>query len=450
MNTSSMESEMFPSNMDWDKFSQYSGFTLVHEGSYAKIIRAQKAGKYFLLKAPKDNSSYYLNIIKREYEISLGLDHPNITSAFTFELIEGLGPCLIMEYIDGDTLTDYLAAGPSVKARKKVLSQLLSAVDYLHKRNIIHNDLKPENIIISKQEGNLKLIDFGLSDDDAHYLAKSIGCTPSYASPELLSGKDVVDSRSDIYSLGKLIHLLFPSRYYGIVNRCTKDNPKHRIQSVQSIETAIKRRKVFAWSCLTLVIIGAAFICFRPDNLSKTEYEASTEYETSIEKAETRFKELCKEHDIEVENIPQMSRVSYFEISESKQERQDSLSRLFNNELNDRILLKNGQTQIDSIYNLYKDDISNQPFQIFGSQKAARFEKQAVAIRDSIISGIIVESNKGPYYSSLEYRFKTYRKDLDGIVDSLPDFSVLDDADEMQFYFDLAMSNKPYRKYKKQ
>lgn len=434
---------MFPSNLDWDKFSSYSGFTLVHEGSYAKIIRAQKAGKYFLLKAPKEDNSYYLNLIRREYEISLGLDHPNITSAFTFERIEGLGPCLIMEYVDGDTLTDYLATGPSASSRKKVMSQLLSAVDYLHKRNIVHNDLKPENIIISKQEGNLKLIDFGLSDDDVHYLAKTLGCTPSYASPELLSGDKNVDSRSDIYSLGKLIRLLFPSRYNGIVKRCTKKDPGFRFSSVQAIEASLKRREAFAWSGLALMFIGAAVSCFLPGYLAKSEYEAS------VEKAETRFKDICEEHGIEVESIPHMSAVSYFEISGQKQERQDSLMRLFDNELNDRILLKNGQVQIDSLYNLYKNDISKQPYQVFGSHKAAIFQKRVVAIRDSIASRIVVESNHGSYYSSLEALIRTRKDHLDSIVDSLPDFSALNDTDEMFFYINLALDNKPYRKYKK-
>lgn len=257
MSSAAEESSLFTSDFKWEDVSKYADFELIHGGAYADTFRASKAGKYFLLKVPHDGDPANLNILKREYEISVGLSHPNISNVITFEIVPDFGPCLVIEYIDGISLHDYLRGNPTNEERKKLLGQLLSAVGYLHERDIIHNDIKPDNIIITAREHNLKLIDFGLSDDDVHYLAKTLGCTPKYASPELLREEGTLDARSDIYSIGLIVKELLPGRYPLIVKKCLNDDPTRRFRSISALDKAIKRRRFYGLSTVTALLLVA-------------------------------------------------------------------------------------------------------------------------------------------------------------------------------------------------
>lgn len=100
-----------------------------------------------------------------------------------------------------------MTENPTLRERDKVFSQILEAVGYLHKKGITHNDIKPDNILITNNGNNLKLIDFGMSDDDTHFLLKTPGFTAAYAAPELLAQRKT-DARSDIYSIGAIMTVL--------------------------------------------------------------------------------------------------------------------------------------------------------------------------------------------------------------------------------------------------
>jgi serine/threonine-protein kinase len=146
-----------------------------------------------------------------------------------------------MEYVDGRNLTEFLNEKPSRKQRERVLEQLLDVVAFLHRKGIIHNDLKPENILITNVDNDVKLLDFGLADNDAHYLSKTQGCTLKYASPELLR-QEALDSRSDIYALGLLIKEIFPTATSFIVKKCAAQDRNARYSNVDQVRRALKRR----------------------------------------------------------------------------------------------------------------------------------------------------------------------------------------------------------------
>lgn len=203
-----------------------------------RLFLAEKAGKRFVLKTAAGARG--LELLKREYELSIGLSHPGLAYVFTYEEDSPVGPCIVQEYVDGETLDAWLAKKPGTKERKRVLRELLSVVACLHQKGIVHNDLKPSNILIARSGGALKLIDLGFADDDGH-VQKTLGGTRGYASPELIDGKQV-DARSDIYSLGRLIQDLFPGRYRCIARRCLRTEPERRYSSVAALERAFKRR----------------------------------------------------------------------------------------------------------------------------------------------------------------------------------------------------------------
>ena len=251
---------------DNDSFHDYK---LLKTTAYSKLWRVSRDGKYFLIKTTKDNSEYQQKMLRREYEISIGCDNPNIVHVFTYErnLPEGEG--IVMEYIEGRTLDEFLLERPSLKTKQRIFGELLSAVNYLHKRGIIHNDLKPENILITRVDNTLKIIDFGLADNDAFYVLKTLGCTQRYASPELLSqdvrtriatSKQKIDARSDIYSIGIIMREVFDGRYKRIINKCIKENVGSRYSDISSLQRKWNgRNKVWKYLAVIVILLVAAF-----------------------------------------------------------------------------------------------------------------------------------------------------------------------------------------------
>ena len=236
-------SETFkPVDSEMEYNSSYSMPELYAETSSAVLYRVRKAGKYFIIKTPKDNSGKSLAMLQREYELSIGLQHPNVVNVFTYETSTVVGPGIVMEYVDGRTLEQFLAENPKPAMRCRVFEQLLQAVAYIHRSGLVHNDIKPENILITRSDNDVKLIDFGLSDNDAYYLARMLGCTKAYASPELLAREKEIDARSDIYSLGVVMKEIFGNRFSGISSRCLRKEKNKRYANAEELLTAFKHR----------------------------------------------------------------------------------------------------------------------------------------------------------------------------------------------------------------
>lgn len=251
--------------------SAYCDPVLINDGAMCQLYRVSRAGKHFIVKTAKDGSCVQMDLIRREYELSISLNHPYIVSVFTFEEVTPVGPGIVMEYIDGCTLTEFLDQKPSMKLRQRLVGQLLDAVSYLHQKGIVHNDLKPENILISRVDNTLKIIDFGLSDNDAYFLYKGLGCTPKYASPELLAHKQT-DCRSDIYSLGLLIKDIFGKRYSAISDRACNPLPQKRFANVAQIQKAFSRRKNFLpFISVVILILLTVCLCFTGAKLKKIQ-----------------------------------------------------------------------------------------------------------------------------------------------------------------------------------
>lgn len=139
------------------------------------------------------------------------LNHPNIVHFINYHIDETGSIYLIMEYAGGHSLEEYIKNVSGLIVEEKICSffePLLDAFDYAHKHKIIHKDIKPSNIIITN-EGTPKILDFGIAallDEREDTTDKDVIMgTPSYMSPEQVRGESL-DQRSDIYSLGVLLH----------------------------------------------------------------------------------------------------------------------------------------------------------------------------------------------------------------------------------------------------
>jgi serine/threonine protein kinase len=150
---------------------------------------------------------------RAERQILAGLEHPNIARLIDGGTTsEGL-PYLVMEYVDGEPITQYARRGElDVPARLQLFRTVCNAVHFAHQRLVVHRDLKPNNIFVTRT-GDVKLLDFGIAkvldiSPSAAALATTVhALTPAYASPEQIKGESVTTT-SDIYALGVVLYEL--------------------------------------------------------------------------------------------------------------------------------------------------------------------------------------------------------------------------------------------------
>lgn len=255
----------------------YSVVSTIREG---RLYLAEKAGKRVVLKTARGAKG--LDLLKREYEIALRLQHPFIASAIGWEESTPIGPAIVIEYIRGRSLSAFLQEKPSLQARRRIFSQILEAVGAIHRQSIIHNDIKPDNILITEADNDVKLIDFGFSDADSHILERGLGGTRQYASPELLAPRET-DARSDIYSIGRLMKDIFPGRYGRIVRRCLRLDPTGRYQSVDAL---MRAWNWYWWPAGALaaaaLVIGLCIYTLMPSGLDRAKAQVDCWYETRI------------------------------------------------------------------------------------------------------------------------------------------------------------------------
>lgn len=254
----------------------------MYSTSGSLLYRIRKDGRYFLLKRSAISGSRGRKILRREYELSIGVTHPNIINVYEYRLNSSGQHEIVMEYVEGRTLDEFLKESPSQKTKKRIFEELLDAVAYLHQRRIIHNDLKPANILVSRNGDHIKLIDFGLCDDDAHYEIKTPGYSEGFAAPEL-KGDRKSDERSDIYSLGIIMRLIFGKSYGGVVRKCLKENPAKRFSDLTTLKKRWKREEMKWPLGVALIIVG--LIVFGVISLIKennSQRKKIDEFETAI------------------------------------------------------------------------------------------------------------------------------------------------------------------------
>ena len=147
--------------------------------------------------------------VKAEALVSLKLSHPNIVTVRAFEE-EGGNPFLVMDYIDGRTLDDYLAEKGKLTEEEtvKLLKPIAAALDYAHAQGVIHRDVKPGNVMIRK-DGTPFVLDFGIAREIQETMTRVTGKLSSgtllYMSPEQLNG-DAPKPAQDIYSFAAMAY----------------------------------------------------------------------------------------------------------------------------------------------------------------------------------------------------------------------------------------------------
>lgn len=234
----------------------------ISEGRMFRIHKARRGTKYIILKSAVHKDAMTTEFLRREYELGSTLSHSCIVTTLGFEEDTPAGPALILEYVEGQSLDEFLSAGPSDSAKDRIIDDILDGVDYLHHRGVLHNDIKPSNIVINPH-GAARIIDFGLSISDDSVYKGCMGGSQGYSAPEIMAGKGPAGAASDLYSIGLLIRQMSGRKYRRVVDRCCRQSPSERYKSIPSLKRAIALRRylpvaaaavIFAVFVLTLIL----------------------------------------------------------------------------------------------------------------------------------------------------------------------------------------------------
>ena len=249
--------------------NQFSNFELIHnsKNGYSELYKAKRYGKWYVLKRltdkEKDNPRYQ-SLLEKEFDIAIQLSHQNVVQTVTFEDIPQLGICIVQEFIDGVTWNDFFSKNNiSKKETFRILGELCDALTYIHNKQIVHRDIKPNNILITRDGHHVKLIDFGLADKDDFDILKEPAGTTAFASPEQQK-RNKIDNRSDIYALGKIIQdVSYQSlKIRKIIKKCLEENPEKRFRSALDVKKKLNSKTNIIIVVITLLITIFAILFF--------------------------------------------------------------------------------------------------------------------------------------------------------------------------------------------
>src|SRR5690349_17161353 len=241
---------------------RYRVLGLLGQGGMGEVYRAfdlilnQAVALKFLAGAKMSEAA--LARFRNEVRVARQVSHPNVCRVYDIGMVEGLH-FISMEYLDGEDLDSLirrigrLPQDKAIEFARKICAGLSAA----HERGVLHRDLKPANIMIDGR-GQVRITDFGLAALAAEIpLSDLRSGTPAYMSPEQKAGKEVT-TRSDIYSLGLVLHEMFTGKRRAdtqshpsdlvkdldptierLILRCLEEDPKRRPASALSVAMAL-------------------------------------------------------------------------------------------------------------------------------------------------------------------------------------------------------------------
>lgn len=208
-----MEKDRFDKNIGKKLDGRYEITELIGEGGMADVYRATDVVEHRtvavkILKKEFAENEEFLRRFRNESKAIAVLSHPNIVKIFDVGFSDRI-QFIVMEYIDGITLNEYMEQQGQLGWKDAVhfILQILRALQHAHSKGIVHRDIKPQNIMMLR-DGTIKVMDFGIAkfarEDGKTGTDKAIG-TVHYISPEQARG-GTTDAKSDIYSIGVMLY----------------------------------------------------------------------------------------------------------------------------------------------------------------------------------------------------------------------------------------------------
>ena len=307
--------------MSENNFStDYTDLRPLHTSRYgnSRVFVGSFNGKKVVVKALKEecaDDAACRASLRQEFETTASLDNKFIRRAIDFVRIEGLGDCIILEYIEGKSLAEHVRVGTlSEKQVKSLLTDVCDALNYLHRNGIVHSNLSPENIMVTAGDCRARLIDIGVPetkmDADRELLIKEMG----FIAPEIIKGEDI-DARSDVYSLGKIMEFIGErniSKQFGpVATHCTQFSKEQRFDSIGEVRAAINKGHSFSKFIILAVvaiILAVIAIIYIPKINSNVEHERgerlSVEFDRQLEAMRNDQSRLCEKYALRSLNEP--------------------------------------------------------------------------------------------------------------------------------------------------
>ena len=201
--------------------ASYTEYKVIPSQGYCMIVKCRKGDQTVVLKTLKEEYRGRVllrNALKREFKQCQRLNHSGIVRYQGLVEVDGYGLCIEEEYVEGRTLQAYLKENHTDDEKIAIINQIADALRYAHQQGVAHRNLKPSNILITKQGDHVKLIDFNvLSLDDV----KPTADTTRFMAPELKDETMTADGTADIYSLGTIMKVMgLTLAYSEVIKRC--------------------------------------------------------------------------------------------------------------------------------------------------------------------------------------------------------------------------------------
>lgn len=202
---------------------------LIGEGGMGLVYKVfdpalQKVFAVKVLRSVLADDKHALKRFALEAEAAIRLDHPNLVSIYEQNVLADGTPFLVMDFVEGDNLAQVLESNERFDTARalKIFDQMIEALEHVHEAGLVHRDVKPRNIILTRNESGdetVKLVDFGIAKDVHQVGATTVGVTqtgdflgsPLYMSPEQCQGGEL-EARSDIYSAGCVLYEMITGR----------------------------------------------------------------------------------------------------------------------------------------------------------------------------------------------------------------------------------------------
>jgi serine/threonine protein kinase len=190
----------------------YDGFVKLGEGSCGVVykVRSRRDNTEVALKIMRMDDEERFSIARKEYDLLKQVSHPNIIRALDF-FTYSMGAVLALDYFDGKKLTRAVREAPGrclpESVARHLAAQLVGAISHLHLHDIIHRDVKAENILVSRDLTDLRLVDFNAAKQLVEGQALTMTGTVDYMPPESLQG-DSPSQAGDVWATGLCLYLM--------------------------------------------------------------------------------------------------------------------------------------------------------------------------------------------------------------------------------------------------